>query len=133
MSKVFERHNQAMYDTVRSNMTFINLPLYLLKLCVSDQNFYTEKSTIKSVEMTPYQIWYGMLKPYCIFYKFGYMRHMFDILKTPNQISALLRLFQKVWYSSITTPKQYGLLLRTVCFEENSFLQKSEWEDSATC
>ena len=62
------------------------------------------------------------------------MRHMFDILKTPNQISAiLLRLFQKVWYSFITTQKQNCLLLRIVCFEENSFLQKSEWEDSATC
>ena len=63
------------------------------------------------------------------------MRHMLDILKNPNQISAtLLRLFQKVWYSSITTPKRKNcLLLRTVCFEENSFLQKSEWEDSATC
>ena len=62
------------------------------------------------------------------------MRHMFDILKTPNQISAtLLKLFQKVWYSPITTPKQNCLLLRTVCFEENSFLQKSEWEDSAAC
>ena len=54
MSKVFERCNQSMYDTVRSNMTFINLPLYLLKLCVSDYGFYTEKSIIKSVEMTPY-------------------------------------------------------------------------------
>ena len=62
------------------------------------------------------------------------MRHMFDILKIPNQISAiLLRLFQKVWYSSITTPKRNCLLFRTVCFEENGFLQKSEWEDSATC
>src|SRR3954464_5924938 len=68
-----------------------------------------------------------MLKPYCVFLKFGYMRHIFDILRTPNQISAtLLRLFQNVWYSSITTPKQNCLLLRTVCFEENSFLQKSE-------
>ena len=47
------------------------------------------------------------------------MRHMFDMLKTPNQISAtLLRLFQKVWYSSITTQKQNCLLLGTVCFEE---------------
>ena len=44
---------------------------------------------------------------------------MFDILKVSNQISAiLLRLFQKVWYSSITTLKQNCLLLRTVCFEE---------------
>ena len=34
-----------MYDTVRSNMTFINLPLYLLNLCVSDYSLYTEKST----------------------------------------------------------------------------------------
>ena len=59
---------------------------------------------------------------------------MFDILKIPNQISVImLRLFQKVWYSSNTTPKQNCLLLRTVCFEENSFLQKGEWEDSATC
>ena len=47
---------------------------------------------------------------------------MFDILKIPNQISAtLLRLSKKC------------LLFRTVCFEENGFLQKSEWEDSATC
>ena len=50
---------------------------------------------------------------------------MFDMLKIPNQISAtLLRLFQKVCYSSITTLKQNCLLLRTVCFEENGFLQK---------
>src|SRR3954471_12546873 len=56
-----------------------------------------------------------MLKPYCLFLKFGHMRHMFDILKIPNQISAtLLRLFQKVWYSSITTPKQSCLF---VCLE----------------
>src|SRR3954464_8695816 len=60
-----------------------------------------------------------MLKPYCLFLKFGYMRHMFDILKNPNQISAtLLRLYQKVWYSSITTPKQKCLLFRMVCFDE---------------
>src|SRR3954471_13929654 len=66
-----------------------------------------------------------ILKPYCLFLKFGYMRHMFDIFKTQNQISAtLLRLFQKVWYSSITTPKQNCLLLRMACFEENSFLQR---------
>ena len=117
MSKMFERCNQAMYDTVRSNMTFINLPLYLLKLCVSDYSFYTEKSIIKSVEMTPYWMWYGLLKPCCLFLKFGYMRHMFDILKTPNQISAtLLRLCQKFWYSSITTKRQNCLLLRTLCF-----------------
>ena len=31
-----------------------------------------------------------ILKPYCLFLKFGYMRHMFDILKTPNEISATL-------------------------------------------
>jgi len=44
MSKVFERRNQAMYDTVRSNMTFINLPLYLLKLCVSDYGFTLKRA-----------------------------------------------------------------------------------------
>src|ERR1043165_3452904 len=66
-----------------------------------------------------------VLKPYCLFLKFGYMRHMFDMLKTPNQISAtLLRLFQKIWYSSITTQKQNCLLLRTMCFEENSFCKR---------
>ena len=75
----------------------------------------------------------GMLKPYCLFLKFGYMRHMFDILKVPNQISAtLLRLFQKVWYSSITTLKQNCLPQRTVWFWRKCFLQKGEWEDSAT-
>ena len=96
MSKVFERRNQALYAMVRVNMTFINLPLYLLKLCFSDYGFYTQKSTIKTVEMTPYQTWYGILKPYFIFLKFGYIRDMFDILKIPNQISAtLLRLSQK--------------------------------------
>src|SRR3954465_6449566 len=26
-------------------------------------------------------MWYGLLKPCCLFLKFGYMRHMFDILK----------------------------------------------------
>src|SRR3954468_9580743 len=60
-----------------------------------------------------------VLKPYCLFLKFGYMRHMFDMLKTPNQISAtLLRLFQKVWYSSITTPTQ------NVCCLERCVLKK---------
>ena len=69
MSKVFERHNQAMYDTVRLNMTFINLPLYLLSYALVTTVFYTEKSTIKSVEMTSYEIWYGNIKNILSFLK----------------------------------------------------------------
>src|SRR4051812_44192070 len=88
-----------MYDMVRSNMTCINFPLYVLSYALVTMAFTLKRAPSNLLKWHHIRYDMEMLKPYCLFLKFGYMRNMFDILKTPNQISAtLLRLFQNVCY-----------------------------------
>ena len=62
---VSKRHNRTLLDMVRSMMSLTDLPTLL-----ETTAFTLNRAPSKSVEMTPYELWFGKNQS-CCFLKFG--------------------------------------------------------------
>jgi hypothetical protein len=56
---VFEHHNRTLLDMVRSMMSLTDLPLSFWGYTLETAAFTLNRSPSKSVEMTPYELWFG--------------------------------------------------------------------------
>src|SRR5438128_3962952 len=56
---VSERRNRTLLDMVRSMMSLTELPLCFWGYALEIATFTLNRASSKSVEMTPYEIWYG--------------------------------------------------------------------------
>ena len=67
---VFERHNRTLLDMVRSMMSLTDLPLLFWGYALETAAFTLNRAPLKSVEMTPYELWFATNLS-CRFLKFG--------------------------------------------------------------
>ena len=65
---VSERHNRTLLDIVQSMMSLTNLPLSFWGYALETATFTLNRAPSKSVETTPYELWFGM-KPKLSFLK----------------------------------------------------------------
>ena len=65
-----ERRNRALLDMVRPMMSLADLPLSFWGYALETAAFTLNRAPSKSVETTPYELWFGK-KPSCRFLKFG--------------------------------------------------------------
>ena len=56
---VSERHNRTLLDIVQSMMSLTNLPLSFWGYALETTTFTLNRAPSKSVEMTPYELWFG--------------------------------------------------------------------------
>ena len=89
---VSERHNHTLLDMVRSVMSLIYLPLSLWGYALEKAAFTLNRAPSKSVEMTPYELWFSS-KPKLSFLKVwscdAYMKKVFNLISSnPNRRSA---------------------------------------------
>ena len=69
---VSERHNRTLLDMVRSMMSLTDLSLLFWGYALETVAFTLNRAPSKSVEMTPYEMWFGK-KPKLLFLKvWGY-------------------------------------------------------------
>ena len=67
---VSECHNRTLLDMVRSMMYLTDLPLSFWGYALETTAFTLNRAPSKSVETTPYELWFGK-KLSCRFLKFG--------------------------------------------------------------
>ena len=65
---VSERHNHTLLDMVRTMMSLTNLPLSFWDYALETTAFMLNRAPSKSVETTPYELWFGK-KPKLSFLK----------------------------------------------------------------
>ena len=69
---VSKRHNRTLLDMVQSMMSLTELPLSFWGYCLETAAFMLNRATSKSVETTPYELWFDK-KPKLLFLKvWGY-------------------------------------------------------------
>ena len=56
---VSERHNRTLLDIVQSMMSLTDLPLSFWGYALETATFTLNRAPSKSVEMTPYELWFG--------------------------------------------------------------------------
>ena len=56
---VSECHNRTLLDIVQSMMSLTNLPLSFWGYALETAAFTLNRAPSKSVEMTPYELWFG--------------------------------------------------------------------------
>ena len=85
---VSERRNRTLLDMVRSMMSLTDLPLSFWGYALEMAAFTLYGAPSKSVETTPYELWFGK-KPKLSFLKFGVamlMRKSFNLISlNPNR------------------------------------------------
>ena len=89
---VFERRNHTLLDIVRSMMSLTDLPLLFWGYALETVAFTLNRVPSKSVEMTPYELWFGK-KPKLLFLKVwscdAYLEKFFNLISSkPNRRSA---------------------------------------------
>ena len=67
---VSERRNRTLLDTIRSMMSLTDLPLSFWGYALETVAFTLNRAPSKSVETTPYELWFGRNQS-CRFLKFG--------------------------------------------------------------
>ena len=65
---VSERHNRTLLDMMRYMMSITDLPLSFWCYALEATSFTLNRAPSKSVEMTPYELWFGK-KPKLSFLK----------------------------------------------------------------
>ena len=68
LNGVSERHNRTLLDIVQSMMSLTDLPLSFWGYALETTSFTLNRAPSKSVEMTPYELWFGE-KPKLSFHK----------------------------------------------------------------
>ena len=116
---VSECRNRTLLDMVRSMMYLTNLPLSFWGYALEIAAFTLNRAPSKSVEMTPYELWFSS-KPKLSFLKVwscdAYMKRVFNLISSnPNRRSASSLNTQRklLGTPSITDPKARYLLLNS--------------------
>ena len=86
---VSERHNRTLLDIVQSMMSLTNLPLSFWGYALEKATFTLNRAPSKSVETTPYELWFGK-KPKLSFLKVlgcdAYVKKVFILISSnPNR------------------------------------------------
>ena len=85
---VSERHNRTLLDMVRPMMSLTDLPLSFWGYALKTTAFTFKRAPSKSVEMTPYELWFGK-KPKLSFLKVwgcdAYVKSFNLISSNPNR------------------------------------------------
>ena len=68
LNGVSERHNRTLLDIVQSMISLIGLPISFWDYALETVAFTLNRAPSKSVEMTPYELWFGK-KPKLSFVK----------------------------------------------------------------
>ena len=88
---VSARRNRSLLDMVRSMMSLTDLPLLFWGYALETAAFTINRAPSKSVEMTPYELWFGK-KPKLSFPKVwgcdAYVKSFSLISSNPNRRSA---------------------------------------------
>ena len=114
---VSKRHNRTLLDMVRSMMSLTDLPLSFWGYALETAAFTLNRAPSKSVEMTPYELWFGK-KPKMLFLKVwgcdAYVKSFKLISSDRNRRSASSQNTQRklLGTPSITYPKARSLLLK---------------------
>ena len=83
---VSERHNHTLLDIVQSMMSLTDLPLSFWGYALETTTFTLNRAPSKSVEMTPYELWFGE-KPKLSFLKVWDCKSFNMISSNPNRRS----------------------------------------------
>ena len=108
---------RTLLDMVRSMMSLTDLPLSFWCYALETTAFTLNRALSKSIEMTPYELWFGK-KPKLSFLKIlgcdAYVKSFSMISSNQNWRSASSQDTQKklLGTPSITNPKARSLLLR---------------------
>ena len=91
LNGVSERHNRTLLDMARSMMYITDLPLSFWGYVLKTAAFTLNRAPSKSVEMTPYELWFSN-KPKLSFLKTwscdAYMKKVFNLISSnPNRRS----------------------------------------------
>ena len=123
-----ERHNRTLLDMVRSMLSHTDLPLSFWGYALETAAFTLNRAPSKSVEMTPYELWFGK-KPKLSFLKVwgcdGYVKKL--------QLDKLDPKSEKCVF--IGYPKEivgYTFYHRSECkilSREGVSLERSEWRN----
>ena len=92
LNGVSERHNSTLLDIVQSMMSLTGLPLSFWGYALKTAAFTLNRAPSKSVETTPYELWFGK-KPKLSFLKAwscdAYMKKVINLIRSnPNRRSA---------------------------------------------
>ena len=99
---VSERHNRTLLDMVRSMMSLTDLPLSFWGYALETAAFTLNSAPSKSVETTPYELWFGK-KPKLSFLKSLGLRRLCE------KVSGLSSNPKRIKYIFIGHPKQLGI------------------------
>jgi hypothetical protein len=126
---VSERHNRTLLDMVRSMMSISELPLSFWGLALETAAFTHNRAPTKSVETTPYELWFGK-KPKLSFLKIWGCEAYVKCLQ-PNKLEPkaekmhLCRLSKEtIGYSFYNKTDNKVFVARTGVFLEKEFLMK---------
>ena len=124
-----ERHNRTLFDVMRSMMYLTDLPLSFWGYALETAAFTLNRAPSKSVETTPYELWFGK-KPKLSFLKVwgcdAYVKKFQPDKLKPKSGNCVFIGYPKetVGTPSITDPKARYLLLKNESFLETEFLLK---------
>ena len=126
---VSKHRNRTLLDMVRSMMSLTDLPLSFWGYALEMAAFTLNRAPSKSVEMTPYELWFGK-KPKLSFLKVwgcdAYVKKLQPDKLEPKSEKCIFIDTQRrlLGTPSITDPKARLLLLNSETFWRNSFSRK---------
>ena len=129
------QRNRTLLDMVRSMMSLTDLPLLFWGYALETAAFTLNRAPSKSVETTPYELWFGK-KPKLSFLKVWgcdvYVKKLQPDKLEPKLEKCVFIGYPKetVGTPSIKDPKARYSLLNWILSREGVFLERSEWEES---
>ena len=128
---VSERHNRTLLDMVRSMMSLTDLPLSFWGYALETAAFTLNRAPSKSVETTPYELWYGK-RPKLSFLKVwgcdAYVKKLQPEKLEPKVEKCVFIGYPKerqLGTPSISNPRAKCLLLKTELFSRRSFSREN--------
>ena len=122
---VSEHRNHTLLDMVHSMMSLIVLPLSFWGYALETTTFTLNRAPSKSVEMTPYEFWFGR-NITCNFSEFGNATLMTDKLEPKAEKCIFIRYPKEtVGITYISDPRAKCLLLKTGTFPRKGFSRKN--------
>ena len=133
-----ERRNRTLLDMVRSMMSLTDLPLSFWGYALETATFTLKRAPSKSVEITPYELWFGK-KPKLSFLKVwgcdAYVKKLQPDKLEPKSEKCIFIGYPKrnFWVHLLSQIRRQDIR----CFEwilsrEGISLERSEWEESIT-
>ena len=127
---VSERHNCTLLDMVPSMMSLTDLPLLFWGYALETTTFTLNRALSKSVEMTPYELWFGKKSKLSFLKVWGcdaYVKRLQPEKLEPKADKRIFIGYQKrrLGIPSISDPRAKCLSLRTGPFSRKSFSRRN--------